>query len=81
MDRPELLGFFPEELATELAGQPAFRARQVFEWLHRGADFDRMSNLPAALREDLKNRYVGQPVSLLGKRVSQLDVRYWWVRR
>ena len=35
-------------------GQPAFRGKQVFTWLHRGArSFDEMSNLPKALRDRL----------------------------
>ena len=29
-------------------GQPAFRAKQLFSWLHKGASFDEMRNLPAA---------------------------------
>ena len=34
------------------AGQPAFRARQVWEWVARGAaDYEQMTNLPAPLRE------------------------------
>lgn len=43
-------------LETHLAdsGQPAYRARQVWEWAARGADgYDAMSNVPAALREGL----------------------------
>ena len=35
-------------------GQPAFRAKQVWEWTARGAgSYDEMTNLPAALRERL----------------------------
>jgi 23S rRNA (adenine2503-C2)-methyltransferase len=38
-------------------GQPAFRARQVWEWTARGVSgYDAMSNLPAALREELAER-------------------------
>jgi 23S rRNA (adenine2503-C2)-methyltransferase len=34
------------------AGEPPFRARQVWQWMARGADdFAQMTNLPAALRE------------------------------
>ena len=52
MDRKELLGLFPEELAAELAEYrlPAFRVKQIFQWLHRGAGFGDMTNLPKALR-------------------------------
>jgi 23S rRNA (adenine2503-C2)-methyltransferase len=36
------------------AGQPAFRARQVWEWAARGAErYEDMTNVPAALRERL----------------------------
>ena len=75
MDRKELLGLFPEELAAELAGYrlPAFRVKQIFQWLHRGAGFDGMTNLPKALREQLRERYIDQPVSILEKKVSRLD--------
>jgi 23S rRNA (adenine2503-C2)-methyltransferase len=35
-------------------GQPAFRARQVWEWAARGAaDYGSMTNLPRALRDEL----------------------------
>lgn len=73
MDKPELLGLFPGELAMKLQGQPAFRSLQVFRWLHRGACFDQMSDLPKALREQLKADYTDQPVSILEKHVSRLD--------
>ena len=44
-------------LETHLAdsGQPAYRARQVWEWAARGATgYDAMSNVPAGLREGLR---------------------------
>ena len=38
-------------------GEPSFRARQVWEWMARGAEsYGEMTNLPAALREDLAER-------------------------
>ena len=75
MDKKELLGLFPEELAAELAEYklPAFRIKQLFTWLHRGATFAQMTNLPKTLREQLAERYIDQPVAILEKRVSQLD--------
>ena len=75
MDGKELLGLFPEELADELAEYrlPAFRVKQIFQWLHRGAGFGDMTNLPKALREQLRERYIDQPVSILEKKVSRLD--------
>jgi 23S rRNA (adenine2503-C2)-methyltransferase len=46
-------------LETTLAdlGQPAFRARQVWEWTAHGASgYEAMTNLPAALRGELAER-------------------------
>lgn len=44
----------PDDLAELLAGQPAFRARQVWAGLYeRGVGPEAMTDLPAALREQL----------------------------
>lgn len=47
-----------EELAVEL-GQPAYRGRQLARWLYeRGARaFEEMTDLPAAFRERLRDRF------------------------
>jgi 23S rRNA (adenine2503-C2)-methyltransferase len=46
-----------ELLAETLAGEPAYRARQVWEWTARGASsYTEMTNLPAALRTALAER-------------------------
>ena len=42
------------QAALEARGQPAFRARQVWEWASRGAaGYDEMTNIPAPLRATL----------------------------
>ena len=42
------------EHALRERGEPAFRARQVWEWTARGApSYAEMTNLPRALREEL----------------------------
>ncbi|BCJ85126.1 23S rRNA (adenine(2503)-C(2))-methyltransferase RlmN [Effusibacillus dendaii] len=48
-----------EQFVVELS-QPKFRAKQIFDWLYkkRVASIDEMSNLPAAFREQLKQRAV-----------------------
>jgi 23S rRNA (adenine2503-C2)-methyltransferase len=44
-------------LAETLAPEPAYRARQVWEWAARGASsYAEMTNLPAALRATLEER-------------------------
>ena len=62
-------------------GEPAFRGKQVFTWLHRGVgSFDEMTNLSKALREKLKSLYtITRPV-VACKQVSRLDgtIKYLW---
>ncbi len=68
------------QLMSEL-GQPAFRAKQVFQWLHRGVEsFDEMSNLPKTLREQLKEQCVLTVPQVERKQVSKLDgtIKYLW---
>ena len=46
------LGLLEDTLATR--GEPAYRARQVWDWAARGAaGYERMTNLPARLRGEL----------------------------
>lgn len=54
-------------------GLPGFRGKQIFQWIHQGADFDGMTNLPKELRARLKETAVAQPVEIIGMRQSQLD--------
>lgn len=61
-----------QDLIKEL-GQPAFRAKQLNEWIHdkNVCSFDEMTNLPAALREKLSERFSFHvPVELV-KQVSK----------
>ena len=45
--------------AVKEMGQPAFRAKQLFGWLHRDGcrDYAQMSNLPAAMRQHLAQEW------------------------
>lgn len=56
-DNPSLFGMMPDEITSAFRslGQPAFRARQVWDWLYRKqvCSFDQMRNLPAGLRAEL----------------------------
>lgn len=47
-----------EELRAYLADEPAFRAKQIYGWIHQKlvSDFDEMKNIPQSLREKLKKR-------------------------
>lgn len=65
----------PQELEAFLtaAGQPRFRAKQVFAWLHRGTPFSGMTNLPASLREYLEAHCEWRVPEIVCKQVSALD--------
>lgn len=70
-----LLGYTLEELTAYLQtlGEKPFRAKQLYGWLHKGADFDEMRNLPTALREKLKQSDTAIGVSIIKTLVSQKD--------
>ena len=71
------------EMAAEFQklGQPGFRAKQVFTWLHKGArSYDEMTNLPKALRELLSKEYPICPPRVVRKQESKRDgtIKYLW---
>ena len=62
-------------------GEPAFRGKQVFTWLHKGVrSFDEMSNLSKALREKLKAQCTITVPTVARKQVSRVDgtIKYLW---
>ena len=62
-------------------GEPAFRGKQIFTWLHKGVtSFDGMSNLSKALREKLAARYYITAPTVARKQMSRLDgtIKYLW---
>lgn len=75
MNMAELSAFF------QGLGQPAFRARQVFRWLHQGVgNFDEMTNLPKTLRDGLTQTCILSPPVVERKQVSGQDgtIKYLW---
>lgn len=66
-----------DELKTEMEsiGEKAFRAKQIYEWLHvKLADsFDEMTNLSKALREKLDSHYRIPMVKMVERQISQMD--------
>lgn len=64
----------PEEWIAHVRewGEPAYRGQQIFDWIHRQGvlDPDRMSNLPKALRERLKEEGVGWPIEVVSAHES-----------
>lgn len=72
------------QAAFKALGEPAFRAKQVFVWLHRGAaSFDEMTNLSKPLRQKLDELYDITAPQIVRKLRSQKDgtIKYLWKLR
>ncbi len=73
-----------EEISLVLKemNQPAFRAKQVFTWLHKGvSSCGEMTNLPQSLRDALDEKYPLLPPKVVRKQESQKDgtIKYLWM--
>ena len=69
------------EAAFAALGEPKFRAKQVFVWLHKGArSFDEMTNLSKSLRAKLDSLFDITAPEVVRKQVSKKDgtVKYLW---
>ncbi|UCH30893.1 MAG: 23S rRNA (adenine(2503)-C(2))-methyltransferase RlmN [Myxococcales bacterium] len=64
----------PEEWVAHVRdwGEPAYRGKQIFDWIHRQGvlDPDEMSNLPKTLRARLKEEGVGWPIEVVSAHES-----------
>lgn len=71
----ELAGLTMEEMTewVKQEGYPAFRGKQLFRWIHQGAEFDEMTNLSKEMRNSLMQKAVAQPVRIRTERKSKLD--------
>ena len=82
--REDIKSMTLEELTQAMRdmGEPAFRGRQIFTWLHqRGAvSFEEMTNLSKPLREKLEKFYCIDMLRVARRQVSQLDgtIKYLW---
>ncbi len=66
-----------KELSDEFValGFPKFRAKQVYEWLHKHFvnDYDEMTNIPKNLREELKEKFPLLNCKIEKKQISKID--------
>ena len=75
MTLPELTAVLKE------LGQPAFRAKQVYTWLHKGVrTYDEMTNLPKSLRDTLAREYPICVPKVVRRQESARDgtIKYLW---
>ena len=62
-------------------GQPPFRAKQVYSWLHKGVrSYEEMTNLPQNLRDRLGENYPIQAPTVVRRQESRKDgtIKYLW---
>ena len=67
--------------ALKEMGQPAFRGKQVYSWLHKGVrSYDEMSNLSKELRTALAEKYPITAPVVVRKQESARDgtIKYLW---
>ena len=71
------------ELAQTLKelGQPAFRSKQIYTWLHKGVrEYGQMTNIPQELRLRLEERFPISAPQVVRKQESKKDgtIKYLW---
>ena len=67
--------------ALKEMGQPAFRGKQVYTWLHKGVrSYEEMTNLSRQLREELAQKYPIYAPKAVRKQESKKDgtIKYLW---
>ncbi len=67
--------------ALKEMGQPGFRAKQIYTWLHKGVrSYDEMTNISKELRTELSQRYPFTPPEVVRRQQSQRDgtIKYLW---
>ena len=75
MTAPEITAMLKE------LGQPAFRGKQIYTWLHKGVgSYDEMTNLPKSLRDTLAEKYPIYTPKVVRKQESKKDgtIKYLW---
>ena len=65
-----LYDFTLKELMDEI--KPSFRAKQIYGWIYHqyADDFDAMKNIPKALKSELANKFVVNPLTIANKEES-----------
>ncbi len=67
--------------ALKSLGQPAFRGKQIYTWLHQGVrSYEEMTNIPKDLRARLAESYPFTPPQVVRKQESRQDgtIKYLW---
>ena len=77
MEKKDIKSLTLAELKTEMEemGQKPFRAKQLYEWMHRklARGFDEMTNLPLAMREQCGVSYTYTALPIVAVQESAVD--------
>lgn len=77
LEKIDILSLTRDELTAEITalGEKAFRAKQIYDWLHvkKVTDFSQMSNISAQLRDTLKKKFCLKSLIIKKKLVSAID--------
>lgn len=77
MEKNDILSLGQDELTGEILamGEKAFRARQIYDWLHvkKVTSFTQMSNLSAQFRGELSRKFCIKSLNIKKRLVSKTD--------
>ena len=77
MEKKDIKSLTLAELTEEMKalGEPAFRAKQLYEWMHKkmAGDYDEMSNISKALKEKLQENFEYTSLKTVRVQESQID--------
>lgn len=78
MDKKDICSYTYMELQEEMQdfGEKAFRAKQIYEWLHvkLAEDFEEMTNLSKDLRKRLQENYEIRKLSVAERQLSLIHI-------
>src|SRR3990167_6989225 len=68
--KQSLLDFTLGELQEQI--KPSFRAKQIYGWLYHNyaQNFDEMKNIPKALKDELEEKFIVNPLKIIKKEES-----------
>jgi len=68
--KPSLMDYTQKELTALV--KPSFRAKQIYGWMYHqyAQDFEEMKNIPKAMKEELLEKYLVNPMKIVRKEES-----------
>ncbi len=76
-NKTDIKSFSLNELKSEMEklGEKAFRAKQLYEWMHvkLARDYDEMTNIPKSLKEKLQNNFSYTSLKEIRVQTSKID--------